>query len=282
MRSAEQHGPIIWCGHSKECIQRSSTPITVVNWIELKYKLQTLALSLGIDLRGRVPRVGTGAVGIVNTLYSSTGFRLADPQCPPRQLETCRHLRLSQGSSSHRANDEHGYMSEHEACCCHYVNCVQSKSSDRDARPRSTVTELLRCSISQGSNDDPRAPTTMSFIPRATFQYPLLTPSWFAGHMAKSLREMGTLLQDIDLVIEARDARLPLTSINRAFDAVLEKSWGRRMDLDALSGDDGESSTSGRRSGPNMGYNVGGKGKERLVVYTKKDLAEERYEKVSF
>jgi hypothetical protein len=26
---------------------------------------------------------------------------------------------------------------------------------------------------------------------------------------------------------------------------------------------------------------VGGKGKERLVVYTKKDLAEERYEKVS-
>lgn len=123
----------------------------------------------------------------------------------------------------------------------------------------------------------------MSFIPRATFQYPLLTPSWFAGHMAKSLREMGTLLQDIDLVIEARDARLPLTSINRAFDAVLEKSWGRRMDLDALGGD-GESSTSasGRRgSGPNMGYNVGGKGKERLVVYTKKDLAEERYEKVS-
>lgn len=101
--------------------------------------------------------------------------------------------------------------------------------------------------------------------------------------MAKSLREMGTLLQDIDLVIEARDARLPLTSINRAFDAVLEKSWGRRMDLDALGGD-GESSTSasGRRgSGPNMGYNVGGKGKERLVVYTKKDLAEERYEKVS-
>lgn len=129
----------------------------------------------------------------------------------------------------------------------------------------------------------------MSFIPRATFHYPLLTPSWFAGHMAKSLREMGNLLQDIDLVIEARDARLPLTSVNRAFDAVLEKSWGRRMDLDKLRAADeyGESSASGskggrgRMSGPNMGYNVGGKGKERLVVYTKKDLAEEQYEKVS-
>ncbi|WWD22457.1 hypothetical protein CI109_106948 [Kwoniella shandongensis] len=83
---------------------------------------------------------------------------------------------------------------------------------------------------------------------RPTFPYPLRTPSWFAGHMSRSLRELPSLLEDIDLVIEARDARLPLTSINTAFDALLSKSRGK------------------------------GKERERVVVYTKRDLAEKRYE----
>lgn len=97
----------------------------------------------------------------------------------------------------------------------------------------------------------------MVFIPRATFTFPARTPSWFIGHMAKSLRDLPSLLEDIDLVIEARDARLPLTSNNGAFDAALEQSWGHK----GLSGK--------------------GKGKEKLVVYTKRDLAEEKYEEVS-
>lgn len=79
--------------------------------------------------------------------------------------------------------------------------------------------------------------------------------------MSRSLTKLPTVLKDIDLVIEARDSRLPLTSINPAFEQVLEESWGR-MDLGGPSG-------------------WKGKGKEKVVVYTKRDQAEERFEEVS-
>lgn len=97
-------------------------------------------------------------------------------------------------------------------------------------------------------------------LARTAFTYPLQTPSWFAGHMAKSLNQLPALLEEVDLVLEARDARLPLTSVNPAFDNVLEHVWGH----------------SG--AGPDRR----GKGKEKLVVYTKRDLAEQRYEAVSY
>ena len=80
--------------------------------------------------------------------------------------------------------------------------------------------------------------------------------------MSKSLSKLPLVLKDIDLVIEARDARLPLTSINPAFEDVLQESWGR-------------ASTAAGPSGWK------GKGKEKLVVYTKRDQAEERFEEVS-
>lgn len=106
-------------------------------------------------------------------------------------------------------------------------------------------------------------PTTMSvpFHPRMRFLFPARTPSWFAGHMARSLNELPNLLKDIDLVIEARDARLPLTSVNSAFDDVLRRSWGLQ-------------------TGAGM-VDVKGKQREKLVVYTKRDLAESRFEQVS-
>ncbi|WVF66129.1 hypothetical protein IAT40_000868 [Kwoniella sp. CBS 6097] len=96
----------------------------------------------------------------------------------------------------------------------------------------------------------------MAFVPRATFPYPLKVPSWFAGHMSRSLRELPTLLEDIDLVIEARDSRLPLTSINSTFDDMLNR-------------------VKSRKGGGGKGK---GKEREKLVVYTKRDLAEMRYE----
>jgi hypothetical protein len=102
---------------------------------------------------------------------------------------------------------------------------------------------------------------SMSFLPRATFPFPHRTPSWFAGHMARSLRDLPSLLEDIDLVIEARDARLPLTSVNGAFDSVLEKVWGYLKEDKLRSME-------------------GGHGKEKIVVYTKRDLAEQKYEEV--
>lgn len=98
----------------------------------------------------------------------------------------------------------------------------------------------------------------MTFVPRTTFAYASHASSWFAGHMSRSLTRLPEVLKDIDLVIEARDARLPLTSINPAFDEVLEQAWG------------------------NFNGDRKGKGKEKLVVYMKRDLAETRFEEVSW
>lgn len=96
--------------------------------------------------------------------------------------------------------------------------------------------------------------------------------------MAKSLKQLPELLKDIDLVIEARDSRLPLTSVNPAFEQAIEESWGR------------VNSSSVSVSGTNTNTSMGkGKGKEiqpsslqnqreRLVVYTKKDLGEQQLE----
>ncbi|KAK3214111.1 hypothetical protein GRF29_28g2032815 [Pseudopithomyces chartarum] len=76
----------------------------------------------------------------------------------------------------------------------------------------------------------------MAFVPRAAFpSLSHLPRSYFLGHHKSGLQKMKTLLSTIDLVIECRDYRVPLTSRNPLFEASLE-------------------------------------GKERLVVYTKRDL----------
>jgi hypothetical protein len=74
------------------------------------------------------------------------------------------------------------------------------------------------------------------FIPRTVF--PLLDSvprSYYLGHHAAGLSKMKTMLSQIDLIVECRDYRVPLTSHNPLFE-------------DALAG------------------------RERMVVYTKKDL----------
>ena len=74
------------------------------------------------------------------------------------------------------------------------------------------------------------------FIPRTVF--PLLDSvprSYYLGHHAAGLSKMKSMLSQIDLIIECRDYRVPLTSHNPLFE-------------DALAG------------------------RERMVVYTKKDL----------
>ena len=43
-------------------------------------------------------------------------------------------------------------------------------------------------------------------------------PSWYPGHMTQFARMLPQLLQRTDVVLELRDARLPLTSINRTFE----------------------------------------------------------------
>ena len=51
-------------------------------------------------------------------------------------------------------------------------------------------------------------------------QLPMLPapPSWYPGHMTQFARALPALLRRTDVVLELRDARLPLTSINRNFE----------------------------------------------------------------
>jgi ribosome biogenesis GTPase A len=80
------------------------------------------------------------------------------------------------------------------------------------------------------------AHTLMSFIPRNVFPpLPSLPRSYFLGHHKSGLAKMKSLLNSIDLVVECRDYRVPLTSRNPLFESALE-------------------------------------GKDRLIVYTKRDL----------
>lgn len=53
-----------------------------------------------------------------------------------------------------------------------------------------------------------------------TIPFPVLPapPSWYPGHMTQFTRMLPTLLRRTDVVLELRDARLPLTSINRNFE----------------------------------------------------------------
>ncbi|KAL0263410.1 Mitochondrial GTPase 1 [Diplodia seriata] len=80
------------------------------------------------------------------------------------------------------------------------------------------------------------------FVPRGAFP-PLdsLPRSYFLGHHRSGLAKMKSMLSRIDLIIECRDYRVPLTSTNPLFEESLA-------------------------------------GRERLIVYTKKDLGRRRNE----
>ena len=47
--------------------------------------------------------------------------------------------------------------------------------------------------------------------------------SWFPGHMHRGMRLLSSNLQKIDIFLEIRDARLPLTSFNKEVDKILQK-----------------------------------------------------------
>lgn len=55
----------------------------------------------------------------------------------------------------------------------------------------------------------------LSHIPFPMLPMP---PSWFPGHMNQFKRMLPALLKQTDVVLELRDSRLPLTSINRTFE----------------------------------------------------------------
>ncbi|MCJ1307645.1 Mitochondrial GTPase [Agyrium rufum] len=75
-----------------------------------------------------------------------------------------------------------------------------------------------------------------TFTARSTFPYLHSLPrSYFLGHHRAGLNKMKTMLSSLDLIVECRDYRIPITSRNPLFEESLA-------------------------------------GKERVIVYTKKDL----------
>ena len=58
---------------------------------------------------------------------------------------------------------------------------------------------------------------------------PLPPPqSWYPGHMTQFSRVLPALLTRTDVVLELRDARLPLTSVNRNFEGEFTTSKTHR------------------------------------------------------
>jgi ribosome biogenesis GTPase A len=61
-----------------------------------------------------------------------------------------------------------------------------------------------------------------TFVPRATFPTQLSLPrSYYLGHHAAGLAKMKSMLSSVDLVLECRDYRVPLTSLNPVFETAL-------------------------------------------------------------
>ncbi|KAH9847453.1 P-loop containing nucleoside triphosphate hydrolase protein [Lenzites betulinus] len=93
-------------------------------------------------------------------------------------------------------------------------------------------------------------------------------PSWFPGHMLQFQRMLPALLNKTDVVLELRDARLPLTSINRNFEGALQK-WRRERGkgiLTEFSASNAVAPLDGSGFAPAC---------ERVVVFSKRDLVPE-------
>ncbi|KAI0384484.1 P-loop containing nucleoside triphosphate hydrolase protein [Hypomontagnella monticulosa] len=91
----------------------------------------------------------------------------------------------------------------------------------------------LKTAISSGAG---------GFVPRAVFEVsPSITRSYFLGHHAGALASMRKVLSNINLILECRDSRVPLTSANPLLETELA-------------------------------------GRDRIVVYTKADLCAEASE----
>ncbi|KAI0656941.1 P-loop containing nucleoside triphosphate hydrolase protein [Cubamyces menziesii] len=96
-------------------------------------------------------------------------------------------------------------------------------------------------------------------------------PSWFPGHMLQFQRMLPTLLNKTDVVLELRDARLPLTSINRNFEGALQK-WRRERSKGIAPS---TPSTVGANATAPDASPIAAPACERIVVFSKRDLVPE-------
>ncbi|KAG5518095.1 hypothetical protein PMAC_003281 [Pneumocystis sp. 'macacae'] len=62
----------------------------------------------------------------------------------------------------------------------------------------------------------------VTFFPRRVYHYQLKT-SWFPGNMYSGLKDMKSLLNNVDLVIETRDSRIPVSSQNKLLEDIIKR-----------------------------------------------------------
>ena len=60
------------------------------------------------------------------------------------------------------------------------------------------------------------------FKPRTKFES-LKKLIWYPGNQAKAMKQLQKGIGQVDLVIEVRDARIPFSSVNPAFETILGK-----------------------------------------------------------
>ncbi|KTW29059.1 uncharacterized protein T551_02333 [Pneumocystis jirovecii RU7] len=82
----------------------------------------------------------------------------------------------------------------------------------------------------------------VTFFPRRVYHYQLKA-SWFPGNMYSGLKDIKSLLNNIDLVIETRDSRVPVSSQNKLVEEII-------------------------------------KNKEKIIIFNKHDLSGTYYDKV--
>ncbi|KAJ4386366.1 Mitochondrial GTPase 1 [Gnomoniopsis smithogilvyi] len=100
--------------------------------------------------------------------------------------------------------------------------------------------------------------TASPFVPRQVYEgSPQIVRSYFLGHHNAALSRMRRVLSNVGLVIECRDMRVPLTSINPLLESSLMYDTDFRQ-------------RSNQGSQPTGGGGTGGR--SRIVVYTHRDL----------
>ncbi|KAJ8326103.1 Mitochondrial GTPase 1 [Batrachochytrium dendrobatidis] len=102
----------------------------------------------------------------------------------------------------------------HHWCTCRFAASITTHAIRSIASK--SVTNL---NIAQSKAILPTPPTPASEF-RTEFQYtkPIF---WYPSHQTKALQQLKNGIHHIDLVVEVRDARIPLTSINHQFDHFL-------------------------------------------------------------
>ncbi|MGK5091196.1 ribosome biogenesis GTPase YlqF [Deltaproteobacteria bacterium TL4] len=61
------------------------------------------------------------------------------------------------------------------------------------------------------------------FMPNTSDSQQQTSINWYPGHMLKAKKELELILKRVDVVLEIRDARIPMTSINHDFEPFLQQ-----------------------------------------------------------